>query len=354
VAYRYFATPRRRFILADTPGHVQYTRNMVTGASTAQLAVVLVDARKGLAEQTRRHTAVAALLRVPRVLLAVNKMDLVGFDKDRFHEIERDFVDYAASLGVYESAALPVSALRGDNVVSASDHLGWFDGPTLLEYLETVPVSALREPTAGRFPVQYVIRHQNLGRAASVEDYRGYAGTVATGSFSVGDEITVLPSGRLSRISGIDLLGRPVERAYAGQSATLLLADDLDVSRGDLIAPLHQAPETTQDVVATVCHLAERPLRAGDRVLLKHTTRTVKAVVRELTDRLEIASGERENSPEALNANDIGQVVLRTASPILLEPYAADRETGSFLLIDPSSGDTLTAGMSGDPLGVFS
>lgn len=354
VAYRYFATPRRRFILADTPGHVQYTRNMVTGASTAQLAVVLVDARKGLAEQTRRHTAVAALLRVPRVLLAVNKMDLIGFDKDRFHEIERDFAEYAASLGMYEAAALPVSALRGDNVVEASEDLGWFEGPTLLEYLETVPVHGAAEPTAGRFPVQYVIRHQNLGRAETREDYRGYAGTLATGSFAVGDEVVVLPSEQRSRISGIDLLGRPVERVQAGQSATLLLADDLDVSRGDLIAPAASAPVPTQDVHATVCHLADKPLRAGDRVLLKHTTRTVKAIVKELTDRLEIADGNRESRPEFLAANDIGHVVLRTASPILLEPYASDRETGSFLLIDPASGDTLTAGMSGDPLGVFS
>jgi sulfate adenylyltransferase subunit 1 len=354
VAYRYFATPRRRFILADTPGHVQYTRNMVTGASTAQLAVVLVDARKGVIEQTRRHTAVAALLKVPRVLLAVNKMDLVGFDKDRFHEIEAEFADYAASLGVLEAAALPVSALRGDNVVEPSDALSWFDGPTLLEYLETVPAEVVARSIAGRFPVQYVIRHQNLGRTDAEGDYRGYAGTVATGSFTVGEEIVVLPSGQRSQISGIDLLGRPVERAQAGQSATLLLADELDVSRGDLIAPASSAPVAVQDVEATVCHLAERPLKAGDRVLLKHTTRTVKAIVRELTDRLDIATGERESAPDALAANDIGRVVLRTAAPILLEPYAADRETGSFLLIDPSSGDTLTAGMSGDPLGVFS
>jgi sulfate adenylyltransferase subunit 1 len=354
VAYRYFATPRRRFILADTPGHVQYTRNMVTGASTAQLAVILVDARKGIAEQTRRHTAVSALLRVPRVLLAVNKMDLVGFDKDRFHEIETEFAQYASSLGIEGYASLPVSALRGDNVVEASADLSWFEGPTLLEYLETVPVGSSRHRSAGRFPVQYVIRHQNLGRAEAEQDYRGYAGTVATGGFTVGDEVVVLPSRQRSTISGIDLLGRPVEQVTAGQSATLLLADDLDVSRGDLISPLVDAPEPVQDVEATVCHLSERPLRAGDRVLLKHTTRTVKAIVKELTDRLDIASGDRESCPEALQANDIGRVVLRTASPILLEPYAADRETGSFLLIDPSSGDTLTAGMSGDPLGVFS
>jgi sulfate adenylyltransferase subunit 1 len=373
VAYRYFATPRRRFILADTPGHVQYTRNMVTGASTAELAVILVDARKGLAEQTRRHTAVSALLRVPRVLLAVNKMDLVGFDKDRFAEIEAEFAAYAAALGVEHHAALPVSALRGDNVVEPSADLAWFDGPTLLEFLENVPVEAEQRPD-GRFPVQYVIRNQRA-------DYRGYAGTVTSGHLEVGDPVVVLPSGQRSTIAGIDLLGRPVPRAAAGQAATLLLADELDVSRGDLIAPADAAPAAVQDVTATVCHLSERPLNVGDRVLLKHTTRTVKAIVKEISAKLDISdplaaaaqaaadaaaeeAGEADEfdwddadgalAVQSLHANDIGRVVLRTASPILLEPYAADRETGSFLLIDPASGDTLTAGMSGDPLGVFS
>ncbi|NUR63538.1 MAG: sulfate adenylyltransferase [Catenulispora sp.] len=369
VAYRYFATPRRRFILADTPGHVQYTRNMVTGASTAELAVILVDARKGLAEQTRRHTAVSALLRVPRVLLAVNKMDLVGFDKDRFAEIEADFAAYAGALGVEHFQALPVSALRGDNVVEPSADLAWFDGPTLLEFLENVPVETERRPD-GRFPVQYVIRDQ-------ATDYRGYAGTVVSGHLEVGDPVVVLPSGQRSTIAGIDLLGRAAGRAVAGQAATLLLADELDVSRGDLIAPADAAPAAVQDVVATVCHLSERPLHVGDRVLLKHTTRTVKAIVKEISAKLDIsdplgagsaaqtaaaadaAEADEFNWDDAapaahsLNANDIGRVVLRTASPILLEPYAADRETGSFLLIDPASGDTLTAGMSGDPLGVF-
>jgi len=363
VAYRYFATPKRRFILADTPGHVQYTRNMVTGASTAELAVILVDARKGLAEQTRRHTAVSALLRVPRVLLAVNKMDLVDFDKDRFAEIEADFAAYATALGIEHHAALPVSALRGDNVVEPSAELAWFEGPTLLEYLENVPVEAERRP-AGRFPVQYVIRHQSA-------DYRGYAGTVASGHLEVGDPIVVLPSGQRSTIAAIDLLGRPADRASAGQAATLLLADELDVSRGDLIAPAAAAPTAVQDVVATVCHLSEKPLNVGDRVLLKHTTRTVKAIVREISAKLDITdplagTGSEPGAADefdwdgdtpavhTLHANDIGRVVLRTASPILLEPYTADRETGSFLLIDPASGDTLTAGMSGDPLGVFS
>ncbi|MEY9905085.1 sulfate adenylyltransferase subunit 1 [Catenulispora sp. MAP12-49] len=360
VAYRYFATPRRRFILADTPGHVQYTRNMVTGASTAELAVILVDARKGLAEQTRRHTAVSALLRVPRVLLAVNKMDLVDFDKDRFAQIEADFAAYATALGIEHYAALPVSALRGDNVVEPSADLAWFEGPTLLEYLENVPVAAEHRP-AGRFPVQYVIRHQPT-------DYRGYAGTVASGHFQVGDEIVVLPSGQRSTIAAIDLLGHPTDRATAGQAATILLTDALDISRGDLIAPVDGAPAAVQDVVATVCHLSEKPLAAGDRVLLKHTTRTVKAIVKEISAKLDISdplaasgadSGDEFDWDDApathtLHANDIGRVTLRTGAPILLEPYTTDRETGSFLLIDPATGDTLTAGMSGDPLGVFS
>jgi sulfate adenylyltransferase subunit 1 len=355
VAYRYFATPRRRFILADTPGHVQYTRNMVTGASTAQLAVVLVDARKGLAEQTRRHSAVAALLRVPHVLLAVNKMDLVGFDADRFHEIEADFHQYAAALGVGRAAALPVSALRGDNVVERSADLSWFEGPTLLEYLERVPVTTTRR-SAGRFPVQCVIRNQ-------ATDYRGYAGTLATGTLAVGEEVVVLPSGQRSTVVGIDALGRPAATLGTGQAATVLLGDELDVSRGDLIAPAGAAPAAVQDVTATVCHLSERPLSVGDRVLLKHTTRTVNAVVTQIPVKLDIsdplaAAAARgwDDTPgqHTLRVNDIGWVVLRTASPILLEHYATNRETGSFLLIDPASGDTLTAGMSGDPLGVFS
>ncbi|MEV8306643.1 GTP-binding protein [Streptomyces flavidovirens] len=344
VAYRYFTTARRRFILADTPGHVQYTRNMVTGASTAELAVVLVDARNGVVEQTRRHAAVAALLRVPHVVLAVNKMDLVEYAEAVFAAIAEEFTAYARRLGVAEITAIPISALVGDNVVEPSAHMDWYGGPTVLEHLETVPVDDhdLAGPHA-RFPVQYVIRPQT----AEHPDYRGYAGQIAAGAFRVGEQVTVLPSGRTSRISGIDLLGRPVDEARAPQSVTLLLDDDIDISRGDLLVPSGDAPATTQDVEATVCHVADRPLAVGQRVLLKHTTRTVKAVVREIPSRLTLDGLSPHPEPGQLVANDIGRVRIRTAEPLALDGYADCRRTGSFLLIDPADGTTLSAGMAG-------
>ncbi|MFD8994895.1 sulfate adenylyltransferase subunit 1 [Streptomyces abikoensis] len=343
VAHRYFATPRRRFVLADTPGHVQYTRNMVTGASTAELAVVLVDARNGVVEQTRRHAAVAALLRVPHVVLAVNKMDLVGYAESAFAAIAGEFGAYAASLGVPEVTAIPISALAGDNVVTPSAHMDWYGGPTVLEHLETVPVGSDPTDEPARFPVQYVIRP----RTAAHPDYRGYAGQVASGVLRVGEPVTVLPSGRTSTIAAIDGLAGPVDVAWAPQSVTLRLADDLDVSRGDLIAPTGTAPGTTRDVEATVCHVADRPLRVGDRVLLKHTTRTVKALVKAVPSRLALDDLTQHPDPGELAANDIGRIVLRTAEPLALDAYADSRRTGSFLLIDPADGTTLTAGMAG-------
>ncbi|MFE3772676.1 sulfate adenylyltransferase subunit 1 [Streptomyces sp. NPDC059122] len=343
VAYRYFATPRRRFILADTPGHVQYTRNMVTGASTAELAVVLVDARNGVVEQTRRHAAVAALLRVPHVVLAVNKMDLVGYQESVFAAIAEEFTAYAGSLGVPEITAIPISALAGDNVVTPSATMDWYGGPTVLEHLETVPVVADPSDDPARFPVQYVIRPQT----SEHPDYRGYAGQIASGVLHVGDAVTVLPSGRTSTIEGIDALGQSVDVAWAPQSVTLRLADDLDISRGDLIAPTTATPSVTQDVEATVCHVADRPLTVGQRVLLKHTTRTVKALVKEIPSRLTLDDLSQHPAPGELVANDIGRIVVRTAAPLALDAYADSRRTGSFLLIDPADGTTLTAGMAG-------
>ncbi|MFC5908600.1 sulfate adenylyltransferase subunit 1 [Streptacidiphilus monticola] len=343
VAYRYFATPKRRFILADTPGHVQYTRNMVTGASTAELAVVLVDARNGVVEQTRRHAAVAALLRVPHVVLAVNKMDLVDYAEPVFAAIAEEFGAYAASLGVPDVTAIPISALAGDNVVEASATMDWYGGPTLLEHLETVPVGTDPEAEQARFPVQCVIRPQNEEH----RDYRGYAGQLASGVLRVGDPVTVLPSGRTSTVSGIDVLGQEAELAYAPQSVTVRLADDIDVSRGDLIAG-GTAPEATQDVSATVAHLNERPLRVGDRVLLKHTTRTVRAIVKDIPYAIDIDTLEQVPGPGSLEVNAIGHVVLRTAEPLALDDYRVNRHTGSFLLIDQADGTTLTAGMAGE------
>ncbi len=282
VAYRYFATPRRRFILADTPGHVQYTRNMVTGASTAELAIVLVDARNGVVEQTRRHAAVAALLRVPHVVLAVNKMDLVNYQETVFATIAQEFTAYAASLGIPEITTIPISALAGDNVVTASPHMDWYGGPTVLEHLETVSVRTDPTRDPARFPVQYVIRPQSTTHP----DYRGYAGQIASGILHVGDHITVLPSGHTSTIKAIDALGTTVQTAWAPQSVTLHLTDNLDISRGDLITPTTNTPTLTQDIHATVCHLADQPLTIGQRVLLKHTTRTVKALITHIPSRL--------------------------------------------------------------------
>ncbi|MFB7664659.1 sulfate adenylyltransferase subunit 1 [Kitasatospora sp. NPDC056138] len=343
VAYRYFATPRRRFILADTPGHVQYTRNMVTGASTAELAVVLVDARNGVVEQTRRHAAVAALLRVPHVVLAVNKMDLVEYAEPVFARIAEEFTAYAASLGVRDIVSVPISALAGDNVVEPSAHMDWYGGPTLLEHLETVPVGSDPSRQPARFPVQYVIRPQTEEHP----DYRGYAGQLASGVLRVGDPVTVLPSGHTTTVAGIDALGRETDTAWAPQSVTVRLAEDIDVSRGDLIAA-GAVPVPTKDIEATVCHLAERPLRTGDKVLLKHTTRTVRALVREISYRIDVETLEQRGEATELNVNDIGHVVLRTAEPLALDDYTDNRRTGSFLLIDPADGATLTAGMAGE------
>ncbi|MGW0332982.1 sulfate adenylyltransferase subunit 1 [Streptomyces sp. NPDC003011] len=326
VAYRYFATPRRRFILADTPGHVQYTRNMVTGASTAELAIVLVDARKGVVEQTRRHAAVTGLLRVPHVVLAVNKMDLVGYGQREFDRIVEDFAGHAAEWGLPGFTPIPVSALVGDNVVDRSAAMDWYEGPALLEFLEHVPVGAQAVNAPVRFPVQYVIRHG---------DVRSYAGQLVSGSLRVGDPVTVHPSGVTSVITGIDVLGVAAEAAHAPQSIGVRLADQRDVSRGDMITSGVDVPALTQEVRAAVCHLADRPLRVGDRVLVRHTTRTVQAVVEDLA------------GADELRANDLGRIALRTAEPLALDDYAVCRRTGAFLLIDPADGATLTAGMAG-------
>ncbi|QBJ93016.1 sulfate adenylyltransferase [Streptomyces seoulensis] len=342
VAYRYFATPRRRFILADTPGHEQYTRNMVTGASTAELTVILVDARNGVVEQTRRHAAIAALLRVPHVVLAVNKMDLAGYSEEVFAAITDEFARYAAKLGIAELTAIPVSALAGDNVVEPSAHMDWYGGPTVLDHLENVPTAGRPEGAPGRFPVQYVTRPQT----PELPDYRGYAGQIASGSLYVGQPVSVLPSGRTSTIAGIDVLGRRADSAFAPQSVTVSLADDVDVARGDLIAPTADLPPMTREVTATVCHVADQPLVPGRRVLLKHGTRTVTAIVKDIPSRLTLDDLSQHAGPGRLTANDIGRVVVRTAEPVALDGYAASRRTGSFLLIDPADGTTLSAGMA--------
>jgi sulfate adenylyltransferase subunit 1 len=346
VAYRYFATPRRSFVLADTPGHVQYTRNTVTGASTAQLAVLLVDARKGVIEQTRRHAAVLALLGVPNLVLAVNKIDLVDYDEATFAVIAEEFAAHAVSLGYPRGSVLsiPVSALQGDNVATASDRTPWYSGPTLLEHLETVPVAPDPHDAAFRFPVQYVIRP----RTPEYPDYRGYAGQIAAGTIRPGDEVVVLPRGLRTKVERIDTADGPLEEAGAGTSVTVLLADDLDISRGDLIAAADRQPTVTDEITATLCWLSSKPLVPGSKLLVKHGARTVQALVQEITARFDEQTLSSVDGPDSLELNDIGRVILRTSEEIPVDDYGTSPRTGAFLVIDPKDGDTLAAGMVGE------
>ena len=347
VAYRYFGTPIREFVLADTPGHVQYTRNTVTGASTAELAVLLVDARNGIVEQTRRHATVLALLRVPRLVLAINKIDLVGYDEAVLTAIAKDFAGLARSLGFPDEAVqtIPVSALVGDNVVERSAHTPWYDGPTLLGHLESVPVVGPEVAKPFRMPVQYVIRP----RTEALHDYRGYAGQVASGSVRPGDTVGVLPEGRRTTVTRVDTADGPLDAATAGRSVTILLADDIDISRGDMIVAADAEPRVTSEIDATLCWLAEKPLRAGARLLLKHGTRTTQVIVGAPECRIDTDT-LTEVEAETLELNDIGRVTLRTADALPVDDYADVRATGSFLLIDPPTGNTLAAGLVGTPL----
>lgn len=343
VAHRYFATPRRSFILADCPGHVQYTRNTVTGASTAQLIVALVDVRHGILEQTRRHLAVAALLRVPHVVVALNKIDLVDYDRRVIEELAERVRELGARLGIAELTVIPVSALLGDNVVERSGRTPWYEGPSLMEHLERVPVEQPQDDEPGRFPVQYVLR-PGSGAGERFRDYRGYAGRVERGSFRVGDEVRVLPGGQRTRIVGIDLPGGGrAERARAGRSATLRLGDEIDVARGDLIAA-DPGPEPVSTLDATVCWLGDRALHVGDRLLVKHTTRTVTAIVTAIDGRLDLAALDEEQADE-LALNDIGRIGLTLAEPLCPDRYGDSRTTGSFILVHPQAGNTLAAGM---------
>jgi len=344
VAYRYFATPARTFILADTPGHVQYTRNTVTGASTADLVVILTDARTGVVNQTRRHAAVAALLGVPHLLLAVNKIDLVDYDQQVFDGIATEFSAYAAELGIPEVTAIPISALHGDNVVTRSERIDWYTGPSVLEHLESVDLADQSTTETVRFPVQCVIRP----RSDELPDYRGYAGRVTAGTVRPGDEIVVLPSGGRSVVQGIDTADGPRDLAGSGESVTLLLRDDLDLSRGDLICGIADAPEPVTEFGATITMLAERPLRRGARALLRYGTSTTRVIVSSIDGLLDIDSLTYLPAPEALALNDIAKVTLRTADPLPVEDYRPGGAVGSLLIIEPSDGTTLAAGMAGD------
>ncbi|HEY5198312.1 MAG TPA: GTP-binding protein [Solirubrobacteraceae bacterium] len=339
VAYRYFATPKRRFIIADCPGHQQYTRNMVTGASTADLAIILLDARKGTVEQSKRHAFISALLGIPHLVVAVNKMDLVDYSADRFAELVEEFAGFADKLDVKDITYIPISALNGDNVVDRSERLHWHDGPTLLDHLEQVEVSYDHpHDVPARFPVQWVIK-------PALGDYRGYAGQLASGALRPGDEVVVLPGGRRTRIAGIDTFEGELDEAVAPLSITLRLEDDLDVARGELICHPQDAPTVTRELEADLCWMHETPLRAGGRYAIKHTSRSAAVRVASVDNRIDVHTLEREVGPDELRLNDIGRVTLRTSSPLAVDPYRSNRRTGSFILIDEATNATVAAGM---------
>ena len=345
VAYRYFATPGRKFIIADTPGHIQYTRNMVTGASTADLAIVLVDARKGMLEQSRRHAFLVTLLRVPHLVVAINKMDLVDYAQDVYESIKDEFTAFATKLEVPDLTVIPISALRGDNIVTRSETMDWYDGPSLLHHLENVHVASDRNLIDVRFPVQYVLRPQSTQHA----DYRGYAGTVAGGVLKPGDDVVVLPSGFETRIASIDTMTGPVAEAFPPMSVTVRLEDDLDVSRGDMICRPNNTPVPTQDIDAMVCWMSDTPLKAGQKLAIKHTTRTARALVKQLQYRLDVNTLHRDEEADQLKLNDIGRVSLRSTTPLFLDAYRRNRTTGGFILIDEATNRTVAAGMAVSP-----
>jgi sulfate adenylyltransferase large subunit len=341
VAYRSFVTPRRRFQLADAPGHVQYTRNMVTGASTADVAVILVDARQGVIEQTRRHSYIVAMLELPHVVYTVNKMDLVDYAEQRFDEIVRDLSELAAQLGLRDPTMIPISALKGDNVVERTDAMPWYTGSTLLEHLEAIELAADLNVDDRRFAVQWVVRPM----ADEHHDYRGYAGQVAGGTWRAGDAVVVLPSGLRSRVAAVDTLAGPVDEAIPGQSVTILLADDVDVSRGDMLADPDRPPAVARELTARVCWMSERAVADGARLLVKHTTRTVPARIDEVLSVVDIATLEDRERPGRMELNDLGVVRLRLAEPLAVDPYARNRATGAFILVDDATNETVGAGM---------
>jgi bifunctional enzyme CysN/CysC len=342
VAYRYFATPKRKFIIADTPGHIQYTRNMVTGCSTADLAMVLVDARNGILEQSRRHAFLASLLRVPHLVLCVNKMDLVDYDGEVFEEIKEDFKAFASKLDITDLTFIPISALQGDNVVHRSANMPWYEGSPLLHHLEELFIASDRNLIDARFPVQYVLRPMS----DKFHDYRGYAGTVAGGVLKVGDEVMVLPSGFTSSVKSIDTADGPIEEAFAPMSVTVTLVDDVDVSRGDMICRPHNQPMVGQDLDAMICWMSDSAtMTPGAKYAIKHTTRSARALVKDLHYRLDVNTLHRDHEATALTLNEIGRISLRTTTPLFYDEYRRNRDTGSFVLIDEPTGNTFGAGM---------
>ena len=349
VAYRYFATPKRKFIVADTPGHVQYTRNMVTGASTANLSIVLVDARLGVIEQTRRHTYIAALLGIPHLVIAINKMDLVDWKEERFQEIRNEIEGFLPKIGVFHDVKfIPMSALNGDNVVDTSTHTPWYEGPCLLHHLENVHIASDWNFGTFRFPVQWVNRPNNP-TDPSLHDFRGLSGQIASGILRKGQQVVVLPIGIRTAVKDIWTYNGSLAEAFCPQSVTLCLEHDIDISRGDMIVGLENLPGRSADLSARVCWMHPRPLQAGKKYLLKHTTQTVQAVVTALESKTNFNTLDQEPNPVALAMNDIGSIRLKTAKPLVFDGYATNRLTGSFILVEPGTNATVAAGMLSAP-----
>ena len=341
VAYRYFATPKRKFIIADTPGHIQYTRNMVTGASTANLAIILIDARHGVLEQTIRHSYIASLLRIPHILICVNKMDLVDHKEKRFEEIKEEFTKFSSKLDIQDVRFIPISALNGDNVVDRSKNMDWYDGPTLMYLLETIHIASDRNLVDGRFPVQYVIRPQS----DEYHDYRGYAGRIASGIFKKGDKVKILPSGIHSQIASIDTLTGSLESAFAPMSVTLTLTDDIDISRGDMIVLDNKEPEVSKDIELMICWLSERPLQLNGKYSLRHTSNEAKCMIKEVVFKIDINSLERDLEDKSIGLNEIGRIKIKASKELFYDSYRRNRQTGSVILVEEGTNNTVGAGM---------
>ena len=342
VAYRYFATPKRKFIIADTPGHTQYTRNMVTGASTADVALILIDARNGVIEQSRRHSFIASLLRIPHIVVCVNKMDLVDYSEETFNEVRDEFREFAMRLDVPDLSFIPVSALVGDNVVDKSENMDWYDGPSLLSHLETLHTASDRNLVDVRFPVQYVIRPMS----DEYHDYRGYAGSVAGGVMKPGDDVVVLPSGFESTIKSIDTLDGPVDEAFAPMAVTVRLEDEIDISRGDMICRPNNQPIVSQDIDAMICWMDEtQALSPRKKYAIKHTSRTGRVMVKDIDYRLDINTLHRDEEATEISLNEIGRISFRSTLPLFVDEYRRNRETGSFVLVDEATNSTVAAGM---------
>jgi sulfate adenylyltransferase subunit 1 len=341
VAYRYFATPKRKFIIADTPGHVQYTRNMVTGASTANVAIILVDARNGVLEQTIRHGYIASLLRIPHLIVCVNKMDLVDFKEEVFLNIQKRFKELSVNFDIQDLRFIPISAKKGDNVVDRSKNMDWYNGPTLMYLLENIYISSDINYIDGRFPVQYVIRPHS----EEFHDYRGYAGRIASGTFQPGDKVIILPSGFSSTIKSVDTMRESLEQAFAPQSVTLTLEDDIDISRGDMIVKGNKMPEVSQDIEMMVCWLSETPMALNRKYSLKHTTNDAKCIIKDLPYKININTLEKNYDDKSLSLNEIGRINIRTTKPLYFDTYRRNRVTGSVILVDEANNITVGAGM---------